>query len=769
MVRTRARASAKPESAGERSWQTLEWVLLAVCLGVMALRATYTEAPTVSASSLPGNLSDTVYSLTLSGLLIGAPALWFVWGVCLGRIRYRFTGIEIGLGLFLAAGVVSAFGATDKRLAISHMTMLASPVAAAILLVQILTSTSRIRLPLLVVAALGVVSAYQCAEQRLVSNEITIEQYEEAPETLLEPLGIDPGTFQHFLFEHRLYSRGIRGFFTTSNSAASFGLLAAFAALALLLEQSSGSKRGAGSRADPRLYRVIAMALVVAGLVLTRSKGGILGFLVAVALFGLWALLRRRLGAHRKLASRISWLVALILVVGIGYGAISYGLEHGRLPGGNSMLVRWQYWRASAAMYADHALTGVGPGNFSHNYPRYKPAAAPESVADPHCFPLSVLCQYGPLGLLGFLVMVFVPVWRSTLSVPREGPAPSGDPPSSRKQTLTMLATLALALLVLRPLLIPTTSDGSGDLLLYEIIVLYVAPVAAFIIGYLLLATPLVPQRQTGQGRDWTLLTTALGCSVLGVLIHNLIDFAIFEPGVWTGLWLVIACLIGAANQRSAQGSVTRSCPPALRLVAVVAALGLAGLYLRYVWQPARGATTRMQQAQEAASVGQFERAHDLLDAAFATDPLSAAPLNLNGRLYLQEYEYGRPKRAASLEKAAEYFRQAVEVNPADYKNYEKAGDAYRLLGRSEEAYKWYAGAAERYPGCGRLHYRLGESAERLDAQAEARTHYQRAVTIEDAFRKQFREMYPEREKVVSRLGEDRYQRAKTRIAALPE
>ena len=89
------------------------------------------------------------------------------------------------------------------------------------------------RLVLIVIVALGIVSAYQCAEQFFVSNAITIEQYEKDPNMLLGPLGIEPGTFQHFLFEHRLYSRGIRGFFTTSNSAASFAICASFAAIAL--------------------------------------------------------------------------------------------------------------------------------------------------------------------------------------------------------------------------------------------------------------------------------------------------------------------------------------------------------------------------------------------------------------------------------------------------------------------------------------------------------------------------------------------------------
>jgi len=764
MAKTRAKAKSVPGPPP----RVFEFILLGLCLGLMALRATYTEAPIASTSTLPDSLGDTVYSLTISGLLIVAGVLWFLRGFWRGTLSYRVTGIEIGLGLFLLAALVSGFSATDKRLAITHTMMLLGPIVAAILLVQLLDSPTRIRVVLLAVAALGVVSAYQCTEQFLVSNEITVEQYEKAPEALLEPLGIEPGSFQHFLFEHRLYSRGIRGFFTTSNSAASFALLAAFASFALLLLTRRNPEKREASRVHPLLYPGIAAAIVVAGLLLTQSKGGILGFLVAASLFGLWILLRSKLASHRKPALVIFGSLALILVLGIGYAAISYGLEHGRLPGGNSMLVRWQYWHASAQMVADHPITGVGPGNFAHNYPHYKPAAALESVADPHCFPLSFLTQYGPLGLIGFLAMVFVPVCKSTLSIARAGPSGIDQPPSQpRRLALAMLAVAAGSMLLVRPFLIPMTSGGAGDLMVYEITVLYMAPVAAFLIGFLLLAAPLGAKPTTQEDRDWTPITTVLGCAVVGVLVHNLIDFALFEPGVWTGFWIVIACLIAAGIQRSACPAITLPSSPALRPVALIVALGIVGLYYHYAWRPAGAATSRLQQAQQAASTGQFEQAHRLLDAAFEADPLSPAALSLNGRLYLQGYEYARIKQAASLEKAAQYFHRAVDLNPADYKNYEKAGMSHSLLGQSQEAYNWYLRAAERYPGCGRLHFQLGLLADRLGKPDQAREHYTEAVSIEDAFRRQFQVMYPDRENVLSRLGEANYQLAKRRVEKL--
>lgn len=757
------RTSRKSTVDQQGSSKTLGTILLGLCLALLTLRATYTEAAVAQTFTVPGGLTDTLYSLVLSGVLILALATWFVWGVLQGQITYRITGMEIGLVILILAGIVSTWAAADKRLAVTQAVVLLGPVLGAVVLVQVLDSTVRIRAVLLTLGALGIVSAYQCAEQRFISNEVMIQQYEEAPETLLEPLGVQPGTFQHFLFEHRLYSRGVRGFFTTSNSTASFVLMASFAAMALLL--GPGSKNKIAGKLGGAPLRILATVVIVGGLFLTKSKGGIGGFLFACVLFGTWYAFRHRLAAHRRTARIALVAVGLTAVAALTLGVTAYGLRHGRLPGGNSMLVRWQYWRASAQMLADAPLTGVGAGNFAHSYPRYKPAAAPESVADPHSFPLSLLTQYGPLGLIGFLLMVFVPLWRSAgRRQDAIGPDASNIKPP-RDPAKTIMLVIAGVFVGIRPMLISTSGINSPDLLLYEIVVLYIAPAGAFLIGYLMLMRGR-PQTESREDIDGGLVQALLACAVLGVLLHNLIDFALFEPGVWTALWILIACLVATGDQQANVRAKTLRATPPMKLLTAVIALAIVALYGHYVLRPVQLTTQYMDLAHSAMATGRIDRAHDLLDAASAADPASATTLNLNGRLYLQEYEEARPTQLDLLEKAAACFAKATEVDPADYKNYEKAAIAYSLMGADEQAYDWYLKATQRYPGCGRIWFGLAQVADRLGKTDSAVEFYQKAVEIEDAFREQFHVMYPNRP-MVSRLGEAHYQQAKQRIEEL--
>jgi len=751
----------------------LEYVLLALCLCVIAIRATYTENPDAQ-SVAAANLNDNLYTLSISAVLFFSFALWFIFAFCSSKFSYRFTALEIGLCLFCIAAVIAGFAASNKRAAITNSLCLIAPVLMAVLLVQILDSQSKIKLVLTVIAALGVVSAHQCFEQFFVSNKATIAQYELAPQTILEPFGIQPGSFQQFLFEHRLYSKDIRAFFTTGNSAGSFAILACFAALALFIDKFRNRRSGQYTPLS-LVTSGIAVSVVIFGLIITRSKGAIAASLIAATMFVAFIYFGDWLKSHKKAILFVCLLSFIAAVCAIA----AYGLSHDQLPGGNSMLVRWQYWYASAKMYADHALTGVGPGNFAHFYTHYKPAAAIESVSDPHNFLLSVLTQYGPLGLVGFLVLFILPLRRSF-------PGQAG--PSKQIQSQPNFSTLAIiyltivsaALLLIRPMIIPFTHSNDPNVIIYVVFTLYVVPVIAFVLGSWFLTKD--AKQAASNGSRATYIPAALFCAAIGLLLHNLIDFAIFEPPVFTAFCAIIACLIATDFQQNPRPTfVLKPALPA-KIILASAALALIGAYFYYAWYPVAKTTNIQRQMQ------QLGYSNELLDKATEYDKLDSTAPNLNGRLYLQHYKETQNAQTLLLEKAETCFLTAIDRDKADFRNYEKLSEVYSLLAKNSppsagqdlakggqekndllnKSLDSLNSAVERYPGYSELRIELAEAAEQLAKTDIAIVQYEKAVEIEDAYRSQFKIMYPGRN-VFSRLSEEKYDNAKQRIKSLSE
>ena len=192
-----------------------------------------------------------------------------------------------------------------------------------------------------------------------------------------------------------------------------------------------------------------------------------------------------------------------------------------------------------------------------------------------------------------------------------------------------MLFVVLGSLIILRPMLIPAASDGSVEALFYEIVAMYAAPAAAFLIGFVLIAAPLeqtlVPSVRFGR----TVLLAAMACAILAVLLHNLIDFAIFEPGVWMTFWIAMACLVAGSSQPHADAPAAGPSSPA--------ATSQRSSPARCLWRsllPVRMAARLDRDNQDARchacciprSPGAGARD---LDAAFAADPDSSAAANL--------------------------------------------------------------------------------------------------------------------------------------------
>ncbi len=510
------------------------------------------------------------------------------------------------------------------------------------------------------------------------------------------------------------------------------------------------------------------VGVVLVGLFLTRSKGGTGAFVLGLGLFVVMSVFGKTIWKRRRL---FGILLLLLIVLAVGM-VVVYGLQHGRLPGGNSMLVRWQYWQSAAAMIHDHIVTGVGGGNFPEFYMHYKIPAASETVQNPHNWILSLLSQYGPLGLIAFLAAVLLPLHKVCGYLYADGLLPGGSSKPERSNIwIGLLAVSAAMLLFVRPALVDAEFlYQRPDIRSAAYVVLYLIPAGVFIGAFILLRAASLGDKSVGHRDDR--LSIALACGLVSVLVHNLIDFAIFEPGIFGVFWLFVAILVAQAHNTAgaSENVITFDMPKRLGVLAGFSIMVF--IYPAVVLVPPIRAERYFKR-----SMANDVRRIELIETALTADSLSARTAYKAAGMFRQAYQQQRiNKNKRFLEKASDFARIAAARNPADFKPWRMLSEIEILLAEQAEgkqkekhlqaAFDDLQQAIARYPGSGKLHYALASIAEQLSQNDAALTHYRMAVEIEDAYRVQFRIMYPDRKTIISRLGNTAYTEAKSKIEA---
>lgn len=147
---------------------------------------------------------------------------------------------------------------------------------------------------------------------------------------------------------------------------------------------------------------LIPTAILLYGIFLTRSRGGMLSILCITML-----LLRERMTRFRNIMSIGGTAV-------MGVGMLALGATGGRdLAGDSSSEGRLEAWRAGIQMLISHPLTGVGFGNYSDHHS----AAAHNSFV--HCF--AELGLFGYFTWLGLLVFSITRLTAIAQSVDEDG------------------------------------------------------------------------------------------------------------------------------------------------------------------------------------------------------------------------------------------------------------------------------------------------------------------------------------------------------------
>jgi O-antigen ligase/tetratricopeptide (TPR) repeat protein len=213
------------------------------------------------------------------------------------------------------------------------------------------------------------------------------------------------------------------GTFVNPNHQALYFAITALLAAALLLRPRPAAEARSGPRvrrtlpSPGRLGRIAllvgAITVITAALLLTFSRGGVIGLVAGLAVALAASLRGRRAGVLLAAVGGVG-AVALVVLQVAGNGAlVNRFATLGREPFAE---YRWAVWERTVRMLGEAPLTGVGLGAFQDAFPMYRPPGIESDKFIDHAhndylelgaeagFPGLIAAGWAVSGLLGFVV-----------------------------------------------------------------------------------------------------------------------------------------------------------------------------------------------------------------------------------------------------------------------------------------------------------------------------------------------------------------------------
>lgn len=347
---------------------------------------------------------------------LGLPSPWFattglsvlciVIGLGRGTVRLRWSPIFGAVGLYVWTRAVSSVLAVDPTVTVELFTQLLKDVLTVAIVTTLAMScgTRLWRVAVPVVGAIAFLTSLAALQQWVIGtgNDLyglsTLKNYVD--------IGSVTMRFQGPLDDPNFWGR----------------VLVAVVPFALALV--------VGWVGWKRLLAVGATGSILIGVFLTQSRGAFLSAGAAVVAFAVLA------GPRVRRYLLLVPVVAALLLVNPWTGprlATLADLQHADVEDVTdlSLVYRETAQSAGLAMFADHELVGVGPGNFRPLTPEYiregvaslPPTATLGEIA-PHNTYLEMAAEGGLLGLAAYLVMVGAGVACGSLGLRRANRAP---------------------------------------------------------------------------------------------------------------------------------------------------------------------------------------------------------------------------------------------------------------------------------------------------------------------------------------------------------
>ncbi|MGA2232262.1 MAG: O-antigen ligase family protein [Tepidisphaeraceae bacterium] len=534
------------------------WALVIALVTVIA-RATILESvrePFGPQSILSSRGGGAGVGLILD-LVCCLPALLILAGRALGKIERRPMSWACLFGGILAAwAAASTLWSDDKFAAIVSSAHLAAAMALLWAAAQVVTTWGRLRLVAAICFGLLLVNLIHAILWRYSDMPNTLAWYQKHKTEILAQLNWKPGDFSTRQLETKLQNSELLGFTSSANSFA--------ATLVLLMGVSAGLAIQRLAAGENETAAAIAAAFLPTLwiLYLTQCKAAfITTLIVAIILLAIWRFPRAFSSARRAYATGVRLILAGMVAV------VGYGIWFGGLPTA-SLNFRWRYWIAARQLHHDHPLLGVGWSNFGLHYLHYRLLQASEEIQDPHNFLLRFLTELGIIGLALGIAWIARLWWE--LARPAQ-PPPLSDAPDLAAAAPDGIRWLAIiSALGIGLGLLSAADFTQGWMSLLNDLLNRTLFAFVLVFGGILGAVRSLRHSDLDERpAPWVLY--AILASLGAFLIHNLIEFSLFE----TGPMMLFALLAGSALGVRRQATIA----PA-RLLSIVQFAGGGALWV---------------------------------------------------------------------------------------------------------------------------------------------------------------------------------------------
>jgi O-antigen ligase/tetratricopeptide (TPR) repeat protein len=539
----------------------------------------------------------------------------------------------IAIGMFLAALAMSSIG--DWRKSTNEVWWWVTAASVWVAARRCVSDPGSRQAIIVLVGAIALSLSIQAMYQHFATIPQMWAQYQQDPESFLVSAGIDAprGSAQRMIFENRLYDGGAAATFALANSLAAVLLVGGVLIFASWPRSSIDWSR--------RVPLFMAGALVLGGLLVTRSRSAIAAFFLALVAIIVWRYLwnvnqsAERSVIYRRFISRlgltISGVIALVIVV------VMFGRTEWVDAAPASMLTRFQYWRSCASMMADYPWTGAGPGNFQLMYEHYRASNASEQIADPHNFVIETFTSGGII--VGSMLLVWlVLVIRSAMpsqSHLKNARQESSDVKSEDANPHDANEAAWIYLGVVIGLIIAWLFRIVGGVA--DQWWVYAADTLAFV-----WALSWLKSQQFASERD---LRSAAGLALSALLIHLCVAGGWTIPGIALLFWMLLGSIVGGDGARwlaidQLPGRRTRA------ISVVVAGTALVGWIYQRSIMPVESEQRYMQLAAYSQSQNLLGRASQSIQDAVSADPYSSQAALWMCEIYRWEMVLGRTPEA---------------------------------------------------------------------------------------------------------------------------